>query len=492
MVFLSFSSPSFADTSAKTTTNTSTQKQHQTPTTSNTPRWFDGNEDSKPEPGSTEHSGGLGLGSELHEEGAAEGEGNGGDHGSNNNSPTLDDIGDIFGLSTDDVACVDATSAMVKHQPDFLAASTEYTNAMEIHDSQQSDGTGGGDGDGSLGQTNVQSMITGFTLTYPSDDKFDTYHHECDILGGQFLFLQEGSFSCQASNENGDAATYFGLTNENDGTDIELYVTIQNFASCVAPDEECDNFNLQHLLVEVWDTFGLTCVEANEEGGGGSGTTQTSASLPSSTTTTTTTTTESPELTNESGGGSDIQKDTTDNEDDTGGKDDHNNKSGASWTSTPSDEHDKHGTNGGPSTEVSNNNDGNTAESMLGKKSHEEQQEKEQLLKPPRKSLPKHKHGVFRAGFFLLMFGFIVTIVAKRRRERYDREVTRRLYEMTDIHFIDQVVDFHDVDFMDSDDDDDIGNDNNGKNNGNGKYRDHDTSGNINTTSNNNHRDHIV
>ena len=462
MVFLSFSSPSFADTSAKTTTNTSsTQKQHQTPTTSNTPRWFDGNEDSKPEPGSTEHSGGLGLGSELHEEGAAEGEGNGGDHGSNNNSPTLDDIGDIFGLSTDDVACVDATSAMVKHQPDFLAASTEYTNAMEIHDSQQSDGTGGGDGDGSLGQTNVQSMITGFTLTYPSDDKFDTYHHECDILGGQFLFLQEGSFSCQASNENGDAATYFGLTNENDGTDIELYVTIQNFASCVAPDEECDNFNLQHLLVEVWDTFGLTCVEANEEGGGGSGTTQTSASLPSSSTaTTTTTTTESPESTNKSGGGSDIQKDTTDNEDDTGDKDGQNNKSGASWTSTtPSNEQDKH------------NED--TSESMLGKKSHEQEDEKEQLSKPPRKSLPKHKHGVLRAVFFLLMFGFIVTIMAKKRRERYDREVTRRLYEMTDIHFVDQVVDFHDGDFMDSDDDE--GNDKNNNDNykHDGKYRDH-------------------
>ena len=465
--------------------DTSTQKQHQTPTTSNTPRWFDGNEDSKPEPGSTEHSGGLGLGLEFHEGGGSEAEGGGeeGDHASNTSPTTLDDIEEVFGLSTEDVACVDATSAMVKRQSDFLAASTKYTNAMEIIDSQQQSGSAGGDsgggGGGGLGQTNVHSMLTGFTIKYPSGDKFDTYKQECDKLGGQFLFLQDGLFSCQASDEKGDAATYFDLTDENDGTNIELFVTIQNFASCVAPTEVCDNFNLQHLLVEVWDTFGLTCVEANK-----AEVTHTSASWTSSSPAST--------FTSKSGGGSDIHKDPTDNQDDTKDEGDHNNKSGASWTSTPSDGHDKHGTNGGPSTEVGDNNDGNTAESMLGKKSHEEQQEKEQLLKPPRKSLPKHKHGVFRAGFFLLMFGFIVTIMAKRRRERYDREVTRRLYEMTDIHFVDQVVDFHDVDFMDSDDDDDIGNDNNGKNNGNGKYRDHDTSGNINTTSNNNHRDHIV
>ena len=353
------------------------------------------------------------------------------------------EVGEIFGLSEEDTKCVSAIESMVEHQTDFLSASVAYTNAMEIVDDRSnnaggggSEGNGGSDS-GSMGQINVHEMLTGFTLKYPSDQIFDTYKQECLNIGGNFLLLEEDYFSCQASSEDGDAATYFGLTNENDGTSVELFVTVRNFSSCISTSTDCQNFSLEHLMVEVWNTFGLVCIRSNANANSKTSEESDTSGI------------------NNGSDSEDNDSHKDDTDDGTPGKEESDeSESGSGMANDPEKEQSvdqkqdqQEEQSSGPSWYDENHDVGPT------------QQQGEQGSTETTSAAARNTgRSIVRLFTFMSFLGFIVAIVVvqRRRQRRYEREVTRRIYEMTDVHFVDQIVDFHDNDFID-DDYDDVG-----------------------------------
>lgn len=129
-------------------------------------------------------------------------------------------------ITADEAKCLEATGELFLNAgQDLKDAKDEFQVALEME------------------MTSAEKM----SARYPAD-LLHTYDSYCTKYGGKMHIITIDFFDCML------------LT-----SDVDVELTLKNFANCMAPIQECAGFNQEHILQEAWAELGLNCVLEEEE-----------------------------------------------------------------------------------------------------------------------------------------------------------------------------------------------------------------------------------
>jgi hypothetical protein len=136
-----------------------------------------------------------------------------------------DEEGDAF-LSTEDAACMEATSALMDNEPQLVAALQDYQQAVNMDGIEDTEST--------------------MTMSY-SENAVAAMQQACNDAGGYWAVIESEDFVCSMMG-------------------IDQHLQVVNFGSCLADTQNCQIMDIGHLLESVWDVMGLSCWGSNDKG----------------------------------------------------------------------------------------------------------------------------------------------------------------------------------------------------------------------------------